>query len=689
MSSAAKILVPLLLLAAAAGGAYYYLNHGDTPAVVPQAPDVVQVEQPQDPQEPTPQAESEQVVAEPQPMRSEATGAVGNAYADAPQGIKGRVLLPSGQPAVGVPVMLLQNAMANPIDMFLLNKTGATKPPLAQTVTLADGSFALGVRKVGKPVDLRVVSDNYPEFVRAPLTIERGDWYDAGDLVLEEGLLVQGRVVELVSRQPIVGATVFLSSSSTSHSMMATPGRERGSQVRTDANGFFRFTNGPRQGLINLAVEIPGYASAMLRNQQLKPGAPNEFTLELERGRTITGVVVDATGKRIAGAKVQARGLSAKTPQNETVLTDAAGEFEFPALRKGPYQLTVSAPRFTEQVVPLALTDEDIKVVMQSRGRVRLQVLGSDNRPVKTYRLSLKRYYPQNPDNIGNVFDFPDRNISPRDYRGDWAIIDGLPAGEFRFQLTERNHAKTLSPVFKVVEGASEDVEVVAVLTVGASITGTVIDFNGKPVAGAVVSTDMNAGIAANTGLFEIFRSMIPEKHSTKQVRTNKQGVFRITKLAFADYMVRVSHPAYCEGHVSDITLDHEGQVVDAGVIQLEAGCIVEGTTTVDGVPTGQIKVVLSVPPDPNGYQPTGGQQTPEQKAAAARMLFSTNVLSDGSGHFRMLKRVPPGTYKVTAARQEANNPFNQLIDMKQTERQVVIAPGQETLTINFALSSR
>jgi len=691
VSSVAKIAVPLLLVAAAAGGAFYYLNQTDP---LPVAPPAGEQEQRQDPvkeqDKPT-----EVVQAEPDGDRTQVRTDItetGESHSGAPQGVKGRILLPNGQPAVGIPVMLLENVMNNPIEMFLKNKTGQVAPPIARAQTVEDGSFALGVLKAGQSVDLRVIADAHPELSKSPIKVRADDWIDTGDLKLEIGVTVQGRVLDAMSKAPVRDATVYMSSSARAHAMSATPGREKGVAVQTDNNGFFRFTSGPRIGNVNLTAEANGYATSTKLNQQISAERANQFTIEIEAGSTITGVIVDPLGKRIAGAEVKAVGLSVKTPQSETIYADDQGEFEFPPLRSGPYRLTASASKYAEQEIPVALTNEDIKVVLQPRASVKLKVLSSKQRPVKSYRLSLKRAFPQNPDAIGNVIDVRDRNISPRDYEGDWAIIDNLPAGNFRFQISEKNHAKTLSPMFQVVQGNDETVEVLCVLTEGAAITGTVIDNQGQPVTGALVTSDMNAGLAAGTGLFDMFRSMIPEKHTTKKVRTDSQGRFRIPKLSFADYMIRVSHPKFCEGTAINIKLEQEGQVVDAGVIELQLGTRVLGVTTVGGVPTGQVKVVISMPTpsagQPGAIQP-GAKMTPEQQREAAKRLFSTNVLSDGNGNYTMLKRVPPGTYKITAARHSAENPFGALLDMKETEQELVISPGQDTVTINFNLSNR
>lgn len=690
MSNVAKITIPLLLLAAAGGGAYYFLNDPDPTPVAPPRGEVPKVDPVSNKEQQPKLVEVANDGTEDNNTGRVAASSIpdGNSHANAPQGVKGRVLLPNGEPAVGIPVMLLENAMSNPIEMFLKNKTGQVSPPLASSVTFADGSFALGVLKAGQAVDLRIVSDTNPEITKAPIKVRIEDWYDAGDLVLEQGLVVQGRVLEALSKLPVPNAVVYMNGSNRSHVMAATPGRERGIATQTDANGYYRFDNGPSMGLVNLLVEAEGYATSSVLNKHLKPDAVNQFNLEIERGRTITGVVVDVTGKRIRSAKILANGLSTKTPQTETVYSNSEGEFVFPPLRSGPYRLACSANRFADIQIPIALTDEDIKIVMAKRGSVKLRVLTANNRPVKVYRMSLKRAFPNNPNNIGNVMDFPDRNINPGQYQGEWAIIEGLPSGSFRFQISERKHAKTLSEMF-VVEQGQDGVEVTCVLTMGASITGTVINDQGQPVAGALITSDMNAGLAAGSGIFEIFRKMIPEKHTTRNVRTDKQGRFRINKLSFADYMVRVSHDKYCEGTAINIKLTEEGQVVDAGVIQMQLGTLVEGITTLDGNPSGQIKVVISMPTPTGAKLPTLQPNSPASMEQAAKRMFNTKVLSDGNGNYRMLKRVPPGTYKVTASRQSSNNPFKQLLDMKQSEVELIIRPGQDRVSVDFNLSSR
>jgi len=693
MANPRNIVLVLLLLAAAAGGVFYFFDQGspaEPPRTVAPTVDSQPAEAPP-PAGPTVQASVPEQKAQ-DPVRVAAPTVDSNAHSDAPQGVKGRVVLPGGAPAPGVPVYLMVNSMSSITEIFLQNMKGTHTPPAASSRTAADGTFALGVLQAGKTYDLRVVSDQHPELQHQSIKVREEDWFDTGDLALEVGGVVSGRVVEEASKAGVAEATVFLASSNQAHSIVATPGRERGIAVTTDAQGNFRFENAPKQGLINLVAEANGYASAQLINQPLKPDGQSDFTLEVVRGLPIGGVVVDQDGKPLGNISITAAGLSQKTPQTATTTSTSQGTFEFANLREGPYQLVTSSSQFAELRSPPVMTgDVDVKLVMTQRAFVKLRVLAANKTPIKAYQVSLKRFFPNNPLGIGNVMEFADRRITPADhpaeFGGEWAVVRGLPAGEFVFQIQDTTHAKTLSPAFTIQDGGAPP-EVEATLTLGASITGTVIDDRGQPVADANVSTDRNGGdLFSGSPFGEMIGKLVPEKHSRAQVRTDPQGRFRINKLAFAEYMVRISHRDFCEGSAVDVTLESEGQVVDVGTIQLARGALVEGVTTVGGLAMGQVKVTITVP-QPEAV-PVTDPEAPAPRAAP-RMPFVATAISDNDGRFVLLKRVPPGSYRVHAARASTDgNPFGPMLDMKETERAVTVAPGQDRLQLDFNLGKR
>ena len=70
--------------------------------------------------------------------------------------------------------------------------------------------------------------------------------------------------------------------------------------------------------------------------------------------------------------------------------------------------------------------------------------------------------------------------------------------------------------------------------------------------------------------------------------------------------------------------------------------------------------------------------------------MFSASAISDNDGRFRLLKRVPPGNYKINASRPSGdNNPFMILLDMKETEQQLQVNPGQDRIQMDFNLPKR
>ncbi|GAB4151875.1 MAG: hypothetical protein Fur0037_20600 [Planctomycetota bacterium] len=665
--------VLLLLILAILGGGLYFLTTGQEappspipPAATPDRPEVSPA-QPRAAQAPQPSApKTDRKVVEMDPASADQT---------APQGVKGRVLLPNGAPAVGVPVYLTKNLSSDPIGTWLANRTGRVIPPIASSVTGPDGRFALGVRDPTDIYDLRVVPEDYPELDHRSIKLHEEDWYDTKDLILEQGSVVYGRVTDETTGAPVQNAVVSLVPTNLAHQMLAAPGRENGLVVAVDSSGGFRFQAAPRQGTISLSAEADGYARVEQTNLAIQPDQPNEFNLQLPRGLPIAGIVQDPKGVPIAGARVVATAISNKIPQTGEGMSGSDGRFRIPALRDGPYQLTASAPLYSEKTEkPVLAGDEQVVLTLEQQGSARVRVLDRQGRPVRSFTLSLKRSFPKNPIGIGNVPEFRDVRIMPPDFDGDFATVRGIPNGDFVFQITAQGHARTLSEPFTVLAGGTVP-EVTVHLTLGGVLTGRVLDGRGNPVSGATVSTDINGGLAADSEFFKIFAQFMPEKITKTSTRTDRAGRYRLPLLAFGDYMIRATHPQYCEGVALDLKVESETDIVVPD-ITLQHGTIIEGIATQGGQPRGQVKITIGPPMDQTQ------QLDPSGKPKA---MFMATAISSGDGHYRFLKRVPPGTYAIHASAQAGdNNPFVTLIQMKQTERTLVVPPGQERMIQNF-----
>lgn len=681
--NAAKILLPVLLVAGIGAAAWFASSGGevDMPVDDPR-PKVEERARPQEQQPDTPvvAANDTQRVAPQEPRRVEVKIAT-SLNTDAAQGIRGRVVLPGGQPAAETDVFLLKGSTSDPLALYLAHRRGQKTEPVAHVRTDEQGVFAIGLEKAGDTFDLRVVSDNHPEIQHKSIKVRSDDWYDTGDLELTTGSIVQGRVLDEEGKFGIAEARVYLTIPGMAHQMLPTPGRERGILALTDSSGFFRYTNAPSGGTINLGAESGEYAFFELQNQQIKDNAPNDFTIELSRGLPISGIVVDAQGKPVSGATVLATAQSAKQPQSGQASSGSDGRFALPILRAGPYQLAVSAQNYEDVIEkPVFAGAEDVRIVMEQRGRVRLRVFNARGQAIKNYTVGLKRYFANNPSSIGKVPEFRDVRVTPGDYEGDYANIRNVPNGEFVFQIMDNEHAKTLTTNFTMAAD-KEPPTVEVTLTLGGAILGQVVDDAGVPVPGATVVTDMNGGIAVETGFFEMFRSFLPDKHTTRSEKTGPDGRFRLTRLAFADYMIRVSHPDFCEGTSMDIGVANEGEERDVGVIRLRRGAVVQGLCRVSGRGAGQVKVMIG---PPTGYKP----EIDAQGRPVGGQMFTATAISDGEGRYRFTKRVPPGTYKIHAFKEAGNDDvFGRFKQMKETERPLNVGSGQDLIEMDFDIS--
>jgi protocatechuate 3,4-dioxygenase beta subunit len=156
----------------------------------------------------------------------------------------------------------------------------------------ADGRFTLGPLPLGA-LGIGVSAPGHAAR-RVELTIPaRGRSLDLGQVPLETGLLLRGRVVEREGNG-VAGAQVRAS----------TPGRAERSEGEavTETDGAFEI-GGLRAGPHEVVASAAGHASARTKAE---PGGP-PVRLVLEPGGEIVGRVVDALGQPVEDARVEAR----------------------------------------------------------------------------------------------------------------------------------------------------------------------------------------------------------------------------------------------------------------------------------------------------------------------------------------------------------------------------------------------
>ncbi|HWQ36237.1 MAG TPA: carboxypeptidase regulatory-like domain-containing protein [Blastocatellia bacterium] len=70
---------------------------------------------------------------------------------------------------------------------------------------------------------------------------------------------------------------------------------------------------------------------------------------------TVSGTITDATGAVIAGAEVEMTDLA--TNQSRKVVTNAAGQYQFPSIPPGTYKVTATAKGFKQAIIPALKVD--------------------------------------------------------------------------------------------------------------------------------------------------------------------------------------------------------------------------------------------------------------------------------------------------------------------------------------------
>jgi Carboxypeptidase regulatory-like domain len=233
--------------------------------------------------------------------------------------IHGRVLRPDGvTPLANTPILLA--------PIIQLDEHSQVCPTVT-LVTSADGQFGLHAQYLGR-WDVTAVAPGVGYATLPPFTLKPGEEPPELVLKLRPTSRITGKVVVKGTGEPVVGAEV--------RSPFA--GRGLVPKTVTDAQGQFVLPD-LMPAKHNLFVTAPGLLLASREVEVTGQGDVTGITLELERPKTVRGVVVGADGAPLARANVSGGGGGG-------VQTDAAGRFELPGLRAGDVQLTISAEGF-------------------------------------------------------------------------------------------------------------------------------------------------------------------------------------------------------------------------------------------------------------------------------------------------------------------------------------------------------
>lgn len=594
-----------------------------------------------------------------------------------PQGLRGLVLDRQQQPLRDIDVHLVESASNDPLALPMQQLRRRAVGPLASTQSAADGSFAIGLPTVqDKVYELFLVSPRHAITHRSGLRLLPGEWHDLGAIELVPGAMLTGRVT--VAGHPDIPVPeaqvrVDVGTAFDDAARRSLPNGDSGLGAVVDPDGRYEIHHVPRHGVVRISAIAPGFARAQRDDVELQGEAPIVVDFALSPGLGIRGRVVDGQGLGIAMARLEAQPIE-MAGDALVGTSDAYGQFEVLGLVKGRYRLRVLATGYeTEQLPGVDAGAENLRIALTPRTVARVLVRSPTGAVLRSYRLGLRRYFPEHGGQVGVVVDVPDQRVR-LDGATDLATIANVPTGAFVLQVEADGFAKTLSAPFACGrrDDASPDPLVEVVMLLGGTLRGVVADELGAPLAGATVAT-LPAGADPDNPLFKMVVGSLADRITTLQVTAGSDGAFVLPQLARGDYQLSVDHPGACRTVLRNIRVEQDG-AQDLGTLRLPIGAEITGHATIGGRVAGQMKVVLSSPPS----------------AAPGNPNLRIETITDANGVFRLPRRVPPGSYELRAAVAGEGEPdaqtFRQLLQLQRSMTTVVVEPGVRRLVRDIDL---
>ncbi len=371
--------------------------------------------------------------------------------------VTGRVVDPDGRPLAG----------RLRVEVFDEHGLPSSASDRMAADAKADGTFALGPLPVGT-LGIGVSAPRHATR-RLEATIARGRAVDLGDVALETGLVIHGRVRD--------GEGSGIEGASVRASMRRAVERHEG-EATSEADGAY-LVAGLKPGTYQLIASRSGFAPAHATAQ----AGGDPVDLVMEAGGEIAGRVVDAEGQpaedatlsaeRADGAEAGGLGAYAAADEGEGrfVLRDlAAGGYVVQARASDRGEASIAGVR-----VVAGKRTEVGTLRLRGGGAVRGTVVDADGQGIAGATVSAER-------------DLSMQSGELVDQTGSTGAFEirGVPAGRLSVGATHPAYAPA-KPVVAEVEPGKETAAIRLVLLGGARVEGRAVHRDGRPFAGGLV----------------------------------------------------------------------------------------------------------------------------------------------------------------------------------------------------------
>jgi protocatechuate 3,4-dioxygenase beta subunit len=334
-----------------------------------------------------------------------------------------------------------------------------------------EGRFALDAVPSGEHA-LQAESQGYGAKTIEIAVSARSKEEDLGEIVLERGLAIEGRVVG-ADGIPVPEARVV--AFKTSGGMMSFAATEQ-IESTSDAEGRFMVA-GLGEGVYDVFATAPGFGRA--EPTPAEAGARN-VTLTLKPAGSIRGAVVDPEGRAVTSYRAMARSPESRGWGGGSEADEENGTFVLESVAEGEYVVEIVAPDFVSEAVSgVRVTGGSITDVgtirLRRGGRLEGTVVDASGTPVAGATVQARQSGQRS-------FRFYDTGSASTDRSGGFRI-GGLPDGKVDVVATHPSYAEGRVEGIEIDSDRTAPSEVQVVLKRGGALEGHVRSRDGTGIA--------------------------------------------------------------------------------------------------------------------------------------------------------------------------------------------------------------